>query len=454
MTNGTWAEAIDLGSGYGTVTYDGTQAELHYKFTPPAGETITVSSNEPDYYLDVYEEAVPWDIWVEYSGGRYGQGSWLTTGITYHVVLYPNQLPTPQTVYGLTWGLPDFSQGHWSGWIQSPPNSQTAGLTTIRNEPQPQPAYGEGVGSGPLSRDNAVANLPPWSNDVWWAWVNAYGTNGDKARGGYGPMFSGRPLGAFGQPLDPDIWWTQIYLSRTGLQVAVSADWEMDRGWEPPELDALVEGTDYTYAPGTRNYAQYEDLPNTFLGWSDQEYPYGYADPITYGLNALWSGSTQDVGGNTLRLSIYEGGFDKTDHAVDEGHTLENAFLTTPWPEHGGSVIANVSIAGPALEGGDSPGSSGTVILNPASWRFMLAALPLEIPQWSSKYWYGQGSSLGLTAKPKLFVQRPRWRYWIPGPSTPPFLRQIQRNDGLGRSVWRARGASSVQGSNRVIGHR
>jgi hypothetical protein len=61
---------------------------------------------------------------------------------------------------------------------------------------------------------------------------------------------------------------------------------------------------------------------------------------------------------------------------------------------------------------------------------------------------------LGLTAKPKLFVQRPRWRYWIPGPSTPPFLRQIQRNDGLGRSVWRARGASSVQGSNRVIGHR
>lgn len=218
-----------------------------------------------------------------------------------------------------------------------------------------------------------------------------------------------------------------------------------DRDTFPDALAALTEGIDYSVIPGTTDYVEYESGdPNALLGWVDWNAPVLYGEP--YAADALHQVVPHRFGAllPALDLSAYN----------------EN---TVPWKGFaaygaGMSLVVDVLGQTPAADDSEGPvtvplGALGTTL----TWTMLLQPntlgpldpLTVEMAMGTSANFSYQ-MELGPSTRPRMAFRMPRYRYWQPRAA---YRRQVQRNDGLGRSVTRARSTSSVQKSNRARGY-
>lgn len=116
----TWATADPITGDNGSVTYDDVAPDIgerYYSWTPSAGALLTVTSNEPYGYYELYsgtpaDPAVYWHD-TDYVGygymdesppGPYDEPLQFTAdGGPYHIIIYPNGDPTAATAYTLSW---------------------------------------------------------------------------------------------------------------------------------------------------------------------------------------------------------------------------------------------------------------------------------------------------------------------------------------------------------------
>lgn len=233
-----------------------------------------------------------------------------------------------------------------------------------------------------------------------------------------------------------------------------------DTTWEHPRLPqaptdlsggSLVDGVDYITNPyhtqdddwgfnhGGSYYVEYQDVASTILGWD--------LGTLNYNAYSYAPGSMLQVEFNR-NLPV---------HAIGE---------TPDMPAMGSGVVVHQSGAAPMNETqygipvGYDPGPDTFNVGLFIHDSNLLEAPPFTAP-WGYEFFggavwprdtYPPGPVPG--SWPAVRVTAPAYRYWIPAPGVTPPLRQVQRNDGLGRSTLRGRGASSVQRSIRQRGYR
>jgi hypothetical protein len=208
------------------------------------------------------------------------------------------------------------------------------------------------------------------------------------------------------------------HLDQGAIQVTAPSGYETNRYYFPPALWDLTEGVDFSLIPGTSDYVEYQAGGVSVLsGWAMP--PILFTFPIVH----------------TVDGDLVPG--------------LAEFFLQT------GSVTQPFPVDTPfaSYEPSDSVLSVYPPDPGPVDQFWLTARLTERdsIPPFE----YTGGATLGQIyaswSAPDIYIILPPYRYWILG--TPP-LRQIQRDDGLGRSVMRARSTHSVQKSIRQRGYR
>jgi len=213
---------------------------------------------------------------------------------------------------------------------------------------------------------------------------------------------------------------------------------------EPAALGALTLGVDYDVIPGRDPavdlyaYVDYDPAtPPTVVGWTNTD------------IHLFVAGWAEAPGGT---VSVY---FDPTAAYPDmpygpDPHTGYNAYM--PWHRS----PTGLEIATLAYDAGANTWPDPTVIpldipAGTTSWTIslrdtLIESPPLGVDGDNPRHW------AWLRTYPYALVDPGRYRYWKIGGAAP--LRQVQRDDGLGRSVARARGGTSVQRSLRQRGYR
>lgn len=209
-------------------------------------------------------------------------------------------------------------------------------------------------------------------------------------------------------------------ISAAGVQWRYNEDWPNVREQMPPAMDALTEDVDYAVRPGYAGweddaYVEYADDPNVWTGWTSQNMQ-GQAYETANPSNAATG---------TMGMTIDTGYPDTEGADIGPFPGIGTAFAT--W-----TSVTMVDI-GPIPD----PGPVNT---------FTLAVMP-EISAASNV------AMVPFFPTPRMVVILPAWRYWMPDTEPLP-LRQKQRDDGLGRSVVRARSTHSIQRSVRQRGYR
>jgi len=109
----TWDLATVVSSAAsGSITYDDVTPSFrvrYYSWTPAKGSVYTFTMDESYGYVELYS-GTDWATANYLAYGYYrSTGStplqWKTTGETYHLVVYPNGTPTPETLYTLSWSV-------------------------------------------------------------------------------------------------------------------------------------------------------------------------------------------------------------------------------------------------------------------------------------------------------------------------------------------------------------
>jgi hypothetical protein len=125
----SWFDREVLDPDGGTLTYDGTGDDYisqvvgspyrFYSITPTSSDPLTISTDEPNCYYEIYSETGIWsyDDYIEdgynlSDGTPDPDGGVLeispAAGQEYVIVVYPEELPTPETTYTLTWSQASF----------------------------------------------------------------------------------------------------------------------------------------------------------------------------------------------------------------------------------------------------------------------------------------------------------------------------------------------------------
>ncbi|HEY8881947.1 MAG TPA: hypothetical protein VIM47_00955 [Dermatophilaceae bacterium] len=228
----------------------------------------------------------------------------------------------------------------------------------------------------------------------------------------------------------------------------------------PPTLSALTEGVDFTLIPDTSDFVEYEPTSSTLIGWQDWVVPLrcvetfngmvvpqaapvrvAYADPpITdWAFGGIPPWQTYGAGTELATLTTALGApGDYVTTGVDWGVVSRDttANVTIPLSVMGVAAAVSLFMQATHLGGGAVPGV-------------------VDVGGGPAGGIWGVESNLDHTVPMQYAYRMPRFRYWkiTPAPSAIP-LRQVQRDDGLGRSVVRARGTHSVQKSIRQRGYR
>jgi len=219
----------------------------------------------------------------------------------------------------------------------------------------------------------------------------------------------------------------------------------------PALLGSLVEGVDFSVIPSTTDYVEYEALPTTLIGWQDWIVPLRYVEtfntdiapqaatsrvaycdpPITdWATIPPWQAYGVGTSLTTLTTAVgAPGDYVNTGGVLTRDTTTD---VTIPLSVMGNAAAVSLFMQPTHLGGGSVPGVVD-VGGGPAGGPWDVTSI------------------LDHTAPIRYAFRLPRFRYWKL--ASPP-LRQVQRDDGLGRSVVRARGTHSVQKSIRQRGYR
>ena len=206
---------------------------------------------------------------------------------------------------------------------------------------------------------------------------------------------------------------SSAFLSQTAIQVTAPDGYSTYRDSYPEALWSLTEDVDFSLIPGTEDYVEYQDSASVLAGWDMPSMS------VTY--------DSQNPG-SLAEFSIHSGP------------------VTQPFP------------VGTPVHSYSSPtGYSGyeyMVLPDPGPveqfWITVRDNTRDTIPPYGIAI-HASGQAYGTWfSVPYIEVILPPYRYWIP--DFP--LRQVQRDDGLGRSVMRARSTHSVQKSIRQRGYR
>ena len=120
-----WYDRTVLDPDGGTISFDGTDEVStggpyrFYSLTPTTSDPLTISTNEPNAYYEIYSESgvrtyddYIEDGWNDATGvPEAGDGTLQISpvpGQEYVIVVYPEQQPTPETTWVLTWAQESF----------------------------------------------------------------------------------------------------------------------------------------------------------------------------------------------------------------------------------------------------------------------------------------------------------------------------------------------------------
>lgn len=224
-----------------------------------------------------------------------------------------------------------------------------------------------------------------------------------------------------------------------GLLLTPPADWGNPaiRPQFPNDLYYLTEGVDWTVNPyrtmdDVDYYATYDEGPNVHAGW-------GLGVLSTLVSNASWDGGT--IPGSRFQVELHYGLPALAVGAASEIPAMGSGQIIYTSTERYHDYVQDV---GPLAD----PGPVSSVGLFAYDPNLPNTPTPPAGGAYEFRSWVGWRSpDTGFK------VQFPHHRYWIPAPGVTPPLRQLQRDDGMVGSTFRAGGGTSRQGSIRQLGY-
>ena len=438
MVNNSFITAEHLIGDNGSASYDYPAYNSIEWFILDAvpGRFYSFTTDDPVFYIELYTGEGP-----EWSGVNYIINAWganndpksvdesfieftAQAGVTYSIAVYPNAGDN----FNLSWTSVIRKPG-WSEWIN--PSYKSSFLARNLQEEVHDQALGLiNDGSGGSVGPYITTSYPGYANCNWAVyrnWVNNAGSVTEVLP----PGNNGALAGMIASPVP---------------------GWETHREWRPYTLDRLIEGVDYVMRPDRQptdedSYVEYEVGDNYISGWKipdvsvDQWRAYsGYYSPSDY---PEWFPNGYPIGSH-LQVEI-----------------------NTHVPNIPPGSIPNIPVMGSGTIIADlQPGSSLTTIRNipdpgpvpvislfcydpnyyvrpagppPKSWLISALDCPYSISGQARWLW-----------RPQYYVGLPRFRYWIPGSTKIPPMRQRVRDDGLTIDARQMKGSgSSLQSSIR-----
>lgn len=434
MANDTFATATALSGDAGTVAYDDSNASGMAWFLPPTtpGRFYTFTCDEPNYVMELYTGDGPMWSGLDYiinSNGGDGTNIQFTAkaGIDYSVVVYPN----PGANNNLSWTSVSHAVTGWSEWV-TPETSQflVRLAQTAKYDSSWDPAGNSSSTAGYYTAYDQLGRAEcSWQKDQW---------DHETPRGEIATDF-GTLRGVIASPIP---------------------GWETYQNYSPWfGIGRLVEGVDYFPRPDRAPtdvdaYIEIESGANTIAGWQIPNIGI-YWQPIYGYYNASdfpdWYDDQGFPNGSHLQVELVA---DLTDApggtpampSLGSGTVIANS-LDAVWGTWGTTMktLSNVT----------DPGPASSIALYCFDPNYVTRPMPPPTGSAVDSPYEVQGKAQFLS-RPRVNIATPRYRYWIVGvdPVTPIPLRQVQRDDGLGRSVMRARGTHSVQKSIRQRGYR